>query len=109
MTAAAIAAGSLIALNARGGVGDVYETNGTTILRFQATPITFAAGLSNPKGLVFDGNGHLFVADAGRGSIIRFNTPDGGSGVTYAESLQSPVGITFDAFGDLFVGESGKR
>ena len=106
LTAAAVAAGSLITLNARGGVGDIYETNGTLVLRFQATPITFAQGLSNPKGLVFDGNGHLFVADAGLGSIIRFNTPDGGSGVTYASNLQSPVGITFDAAGDLFVGES---
>lgn len=106
LTAAASAAVSLVAIDARASVGDVYETNGTVILRFQATPITFAANLTNPKGLVFDGNGHLFVADAGRGAIIRFNLPDGAGG-TYAQSLDSPVGITFDAFGDLFVGESG--
>jgi sugar lactone lactonase YvrE len=106
LTAAALAAGSLLAINARAAVGDVYETNGTVILRFQATPITFAAGLTSPKGLVFDGNGHLFVADAGRGAIIRFNLPDGAGG-TYASNLNSPVGITFDALGDLFVGESG--
>jgi sugar lactone lactonase YvrE len=106
LTAAAIAAGSFIAVIARAAVGDVYETNGTGILRFLATPITFTQGLTSPKGLVFDGNGHLFVADAGRGAIIRFTLPDA-SGGTFASNLSSPVGITFDAFGDMFVGESG--
>ncbi len=61
LTAVAIAAGSLFAINARAAVGDIYETNEGVIIRFHGTPITFAVGLSNPKGIVFDGLGHLFV------------------------------------------------
>jgi len=106
LTAVALAAGSLLASAARAAIGDIYETNDNVILRFAGTPITFAQGLSNPKGLVFDGKGRLYVTEAGRGTVVRFNTPDS-AGVTYASGLNSPVGITFDAVGNLFVGESG--
>ena|SRR5436190_7147189 len=75
---------SLISHSALAITGDIYETNDQQILRItpgQSTPISFAIGLSNPKGLVFDGTGKLYVADASRGSIIRFAVPDG-TGVT---------------------------
>jgi sugar lactone lactonase YvrE len=108
LTAAALAALPLIADSARAGKGDIYETNNGMVLKFQfaGSPITFAQGLSNPKGLAFDGNGHLFVADASPGTIVRYNLPDG-VGFTAIVGLSSPVGITFDASGSLFVGESG--
>ena len=107
-TAAILAALSLLAANARANTGDVYETNMGMILRMTisgGTPITFATGLSNPKGLVFDGTGKLYVADASRGIIYRFTLD--GAGATFASNLSSPVGVTFDALGNLFVGESG--
>ena len=73
LTAAALAIGSLLAINARGAVGDIYETNMDKILRMNpiggVTPGTFASGLASPKGLVFDGNGQLYVADASAGTI----------------------------------------
>ena len=108
LTAAALAALPLIAVSARAAVGDIYETNNGMILRFHGAgaPGTFTAGLSNPKGLVFDGNGHLFVAQASNGTLVRFNTPDA-SGITVLSNLSSPVGLAFDANGNLFVGESG--
>ena len=71
---------SLVNRSALALTGDIYETNEQQILRMtpgQATPISFAQGFSNPKGLVFDGTGKLYVADASRGSIIRFIVPDG--------------------------------
>lgn len=105
--AAAIAALPLFAVSARAAIGDIYETNNNMVLRFHAnTPNTYSAGLSNPKGLVFDGNGHLFVAEASRGTVIKFNVPDA-AGVTILVGLNSPVGLAFDANGNLFVGESG--
>jgi hypothetical protein len=110
LTAAVVAAIPLIALNARAGVGDIYESNDGMILKFVAagqTPSTFEANLSNPKGLTFDGNGHVFVADAGRGTIYRFNTIDGQGAFTFASGLSSPVGLTFDALGSLFESDSG--
>ena len=107
LTVAALATLPLIAVSARAAIGDIYETNNNTILRFQgSTANTYSAGLSNPKGLVFDGNGHLFVAEAGRGTVVRYNVPDA-AGVTILGGLSSPVGLAFDANGSLFVAESG--
>src|ERR1700680_793492 len=101
LTGAVVAAIPLIALNARAGVGDIYETNNGMILKFGAgTPSTFASNLSSPKGLAFDGNGHVFAAEAGNGTILRFNTIDG-VGSTYASGLSSPFGLTFDQAGNL--------
>ena len=109
LNAAVLAAISLFTGSAHAAVGDIYETNMDLILRIggaSANPVTFTQGLSNPKGLAFDGNGHLFVANAGAGAILRFTTTDA-AGVTFASGLNSPVGVTFDAAGNLFVSDSG--
>lgn len=107
LTAAVLAGISLTAVSADAAVGDIYETNGNLILRIRGSggPVTFTQELSNPKGLAFDGNGHVFVANAGTGSILRFSTTDA-AGATFAAGLGSPVGVTFDATGNLFVSDS---
>src|SRR3954468_7377973 len=67
LLAATVLIGSaLLSTVARAAVGDILETNEGNILRFRGlgTPSTFASGLSNPKGIVFDGKGHVYVADA---------------------------------------------
>jgi streptogramin lyase len=112
LAAAALATGSLIASNARGGVGDIYESNMDQILRMKpvggnGTPATFAAGLGSPKGLVFDGNGRLFVADAAAGTVSFYTTPDGTASL-YLQALSSPVGLAFDLTGEfLYISEAG--
>ena len=109
LTAAALAALPLFVKSAHAAKGDIYETNNGMIIRFSTlggNPITFSENLTNPKGLVFDGNGHLFVAEASRGSIVRFTLPDA-MGVTFLQNLSSPVGLTFDANGNFFISESG--
>ena len=114
LTAAAVAAMPLIASNAPAAVGDIFETNKSNnvgiILVFApagGTPGTFVANLANPKGLAFDGNGRLYVADASRGTIYRYNAFDGSQAFTFATGLSSPVGLTFDATGNLFESDSG--
>jgi sugar lactone lactonase YvrE len=108
LTAAALAAMPLLAVSARAAIGDIYETNNNMIIRFHgaAAPGTFTSNLANPKGLVFDGNGHLFVTQASNGTVLRFNTPDA-AGLTVLSGLSSPVGLAFDSNGNLFVSESG--
>ncbi|MEY2500441.1 MAG: hypothetical protein QOI07_775 [Verrucomicrobiota bacterium] len=107
--AAALLATPFLIQSASGAVGDILETNEGNILRFRTiggTPGTFATGLSNPKGLAFDGNGHLYVADPGKNAVIVFTVPDG-SGATFGANLNSPTGVAFDAAGFLYVSEAG--
>ena len=111
LTAATLATGSLLAISARAGVGDIYESNMDQILRMSPigglTPATFASGLGSPKGLVFDGNGRLFVADAAAGTISTYSVPDGTAHL-YVQGLSSPVGLAFDSTGNfLYVSEAG--
>ena len=109
LLAASLLAMPFFALSASAAVGDIYETNEGNLLRLSpagGTPATVATGFSNPKGLVFDGNGHLYVADAGKGIVVSFNVPDGG-GLTFAAGLSSPTGVAFDKAGILYVSESG--
>jgi sugar lactone lactonase YvrE len=109
LLAAAALAAPLVALDARAAVGDIYETNEGNLLRIKpagGTPGNFATGFTNPKGLVFDGDGRLYVADAGKNSIIVFTVPDG-TGATYLAGLNSPTGVALDPAGNLYVAEAG--
>ena len=65
-----------------------------------------AAGsdVSDLDGLAFDGNGNLFVADSGNGTILKF-TPEGARN-TFASGLTDPLGLAFDAKGNLWVTDS---
>jgi sugar lactone lactonase YvrE len=107
--AIALAALPFSATTLRAGTGDIYETNDGNILRFKpigGSPGTFATGFTNPKGLVFDGNGHLYVADPGKNAVIVFTVPDG-TGATFVSGLSSPTGVALDKDGNLYVAESG--
>ena len=103
----ALLASQFLSTAAVAAVGDILETNEGNILRFHGpgVPSTFSSGLSNPKDLVFDGNGHLYVADPGRSSILVLTLPDGG-GSTFAQGLNSPVGLAIDISGNLYVSEA---
>ncbi len=109
LLAAAALAGSSLATQAL-AVGDIYETNEGNLLRLSviqgAAPSTLNAGFTNPKGMVFDGNGHLYVADAGKNAIIVFPVPYT-VGTTYLANLNSPTGVAFDKAGNLYVSEAG--
>ena len=109
LAATALVAAPFLTIGARGATGDILETNEGNILRFRVvgqTPSTFATGLSSPKGMVFDGRGHLFVADAGKNSIISYTVPDG-LGSTLATGVGSPVGLALDTSGNLYAADSG--
>jgi sugar lactone lactonase YvrE len=109
LAAAALAALPLGTTTLRAATGDILETNQGNLLLIRAlggTPVTFATGFTNPKGVVFDGNGHLYVADPGKNAIIVFTLPDG-SGSTYLSGLSAPTGVAFDTAGNLYVSEAG--
>ena len=106
LTVGAVAFGPTIS---RAATGDILETNEGNVLRIRktgGTPTTFASGFSNPKGLVFDGLGHVYVADAGKGVILVFTVPDA-AGFTFLTGLSSPTGVALDTAGNLYVSEAG--
>jgi sugar lactone lactonase YvrE len=108
LAAAALALSPFAATTVRAAAGDIYETNEGNLLRFRfggGTPGTFASGFTNPKGLVFDGNGLLYVADPGKNAIFVFTIPDG-IGSTYLSGLSSPTGVALDTSGNLYVSEA---
>lgn len=109
LAAAALAALPFGATTLRAVTGDILETNEGNVLRFRilgGTPTTFSPGFTNPKGIVFDGNGHVYVADAGKNSIVVLSLPDG-NGATYATGLSAPNGLAIDIAGNLYVAEAG--
>jgi sugar lactone lactonase YvrE len=107
LAAAALATFPFGATILRATTGDILETNEGNLLRIRGsgTPATLATGFTNPKGVVFDGRGHVFVADAGKNAILVLNLPDG-SGTTFVSGLGSPVGLAFDTAGNLYEADS---
>src|SRR5438105_3922271 len=79
------------------------------ILEFtpDGTQSTFASGLSNPQGLVFDSSGNLFVADGGDidglGAAIYKFTPGGRQSTFAAPFLCIGPGLAIDSADNLFV------
>jgi hypothetical protein len=61
---------------------------------------TFSSSFDDPKGLVFNSAGDLFVGDYGSGNVYEF-TP-GGTQSTYANVGGIPVGAAFDSAGNLY-------
>jgi hypothetical protein len=109
LAAAALALFPFAMPRAHAAPGDIFETNEGNLIVFRrgaGTPGTFATGFTNPKGLVFDGNGRLYVADAGKNAVIVFTIPEG-VGSTYLSGLSSPTGVALDIAGNLYVSEAG--
>jgi sugar lactone lactonase YvrE len=73
-------------------------------LAAMVVPISAAGSdVSDPQGLALDGNGNLFVADSGTGTILKF-TPEGNQS-TFASGLVEPYDLAFDGKGNLFVAD----
>jgi uncharacterized protein (TIGR03437 family) len=81
------------------------------------------AGLNAPRGLAFDSNGFLYVADAGNhavrkiapsGTIVSvagngFSGFRGDGGPATAALLQSPSGVAVDPNGDIFIADTANH
>ncbi|HVC92957.1 MAG TPA: Calx-beta domain-containing protein, partial [Pirellulales bacterium] len=88
--------------------------NNYGVLEFDATTGNFittyvpqsTGGLDIPRGLAFDQDGRLYVADFGTNAIHRYDSQGNyldDPVASSASTLQVPIGMVFDAQGDLLV------
>jgi hypothetical protein len=69
---------------------------------------TFAAGLTEPRGLAFDASGNVYVSTivASVGAVQRIPA-GGGPATVFALGFSNPRGLAFSASGDLYVADVG--
>lgn len=81
--------------------GDVFVEADGQVIRItpDGTQYPFATSFGAPKGLAFDYDHNLYVADYGAGNIARF-TPDGQRSVFSTNG--GPYAIAFDGAGNLY-------
>jgi streptogramin lyase len=88
-----------VANNNTGDIGEFSLANGN----FEGN---YAIGMANPRGIVFDSAGDLFVANQSQGTItlIAAGSPLGSTGSTFASGLTTPNGLAiYD--GSLYVAD----
>ena len=82
-----------------------------------------AASLNNPVGVVVDGAGNVYIADAQNNRIRKVSTTgiittvagsgtasySGDGGAATAASLNYPAGVAFDGIGNLYIADQGNQ
>lgn len=63
------------------------------------------AGLVSPKGIAVDGDGNVYVADAGLNAIVKIDSS--GTPTTFATGLGQPSGMAVDTDGNVYVANNG--
>lgn len=94
-----------VAVNSSGAV--VFECFPSSVSELlpDGSVLDYAYSSLNPRGLAFDAEGALFVADLSFGIVTRFFT--NGSSAVVATGLNVPLGVAVDARGDLIVVDAG--
>ena len=94
--------------------GDVTDIGRGKILKVAPDGrVTTVAGestaypVSNPSGIAADRLGHLYVTDAGTGSLLKLIP--GISSTVLAGNLKGPAGVAIDSLGNVYVAEAGRH
>lgn len=69
--------------------------------------VVWASGLSEPRGLLLDPKGGMWVAEEEAGTVLKI--AEDGKRTTIADGLARPHDIAIDARGILYVAETGTR
>ena len=94
-----------------GGTNAILRYDGRTGVFLDAFVPQESGGLSDPRGLVFGPDGHLYVTSAGSNEILRY---DGHTGAFLDDfvpqgrgGLDAPRGLVFGLDGHLYVTSAG--
>jgi sugar lactone lactonase YvrE len=85
---------------------DVSGSNAATIEASRQVWLPATAGLSDPRGITFDGQGNLFVSN-GADNTIKKVTPAGVVSTAYSTNISNPAGLAFGPTGSLYVANAG--
>ena len=89
--------------------GDLFESNTSGNIN-EYTPggsvTSFATGLDNIYGLVFDSSGNLYVASFEDNTIVKFS-PNGQSTIFASGGLNEPIALAIDSAGNIYAGNYG--
>jgi uncharacterized protein (TIGR03437 family) len=91
----------------RGGVITTFAGTGLAGLAADSGPATLAQ-LNEPRGLVFDGAGNLYIADTGNNRIRRVD-PTGFLDTPGASDFSAPQGVAVAIDGSVLVADTGNH
>jgi len=75
----------------------------TFLLAFTFGSLQAVAQLNSPQGVIFDGQGNLWVANSASNQVLELNPTNGTVLATITASLDNPVRLAFDGAGNLYV------
>jgi DNA-binding beta-propeller fold protein YncE len=81
-----------------------------TTAYFAGVTVALGSGFSNPTGVAVDGNGNVYVADFGHGTVKEIVAAGGSTTVqTLASgfSFSTPYGVAVDSSGNVYVADKG--
>jgi sugar lactone lactonase YvrE len=89
----------------------VLHGTGTGAL-MQASPalesnIGASGSLSTPSQVAVDGQGNVYVADAGKGAVLMYAAGSSAAAKSIGTGLTAPTGVAVDGAGDVFIADSG--
>jgi hypothetical protein len=65
------------------------------------------SGLNDPRSLIYDGNGNLYVANFGNGKIGKYTTSGETVNASLISGLNNPAALALDGNGHLYVASFG--
>ena len=82
-----------------------------TAAHFSYAQMILGGGLSAPAGIAVDGNGNVFVADAGSNSVKQIPTGclKAACVLTIGSGFSAPSGLALDASGNVYVADTGNN
>jgi streptogramin lyase len=72
-------------------------------------PLSAMAQFNNPNGIVFDGKGNLWLANAGDNNVLELNPANGTVLNTITSGVNGPTRLFFDSSDNLWVNDTGNN
>ncbi len=83
-------------------------SNGVAAVGFSATGVAVGSNFTNPRGVAFDYQGNMYVADYTANTVRKFPY-NGSSPVTIGSGFNGPTAVAVDQLGDVYIADYGNN